>query len=212
MDSCCKIAYDNTFSKRLARLELKSYLKKGPKKTTNYLLEPLKEHDISGSSLLDIGGGVGVVCWELYKRGLGKIYYQDISEAYAAVFKDELSAQNLEDKIEVHIGDYVATHSQFPQVDLVTLDKVICCYEDYQSLVTLSANKARKYYAYTLPLDVWWVKAVSSLGTFFRKLFGNKIATYVHPVARVESIVLAQGFTKVYQKQHREWLTVLYQK
>ena len=212
MDSCCRNTYNNQFSPKLADAEYQDYLKNGPKKTTRYLLEPVMKHELKGASLLDIGGGVGAIIWELWNHGIEKAYYQEISEAYAQSFQLEVSKRGLEEAVKVKVGDFVEDQSSFPVVDVVTLDKVICCYEDFQSLVSASVLKARWIYAYTLPQEVWWVKAVVAVENFFKKYFGDKLVTWVHPVAEVEALVTQAGFRKVYERQHREWLTLVFEK
>ena len=44
------------------------------------------------------------------------------------------------------------------QADLVVLDKVICCYPDFHTQIGSAATKAEKWIAYSLPVDIWWVK------------------------------------------------------
>ncbi len=196
----------------MAEKEYLDYLRNGPKKSTEYLLEPLKDQDLKGASLLDIGGGVGAVVWELWEQGIRKAYYQELSQAYSESFQKEVNKRGLEDSIEISIGDFVDCQQQLPEADIVTLDKVICCYEDFETLVQQSTDKARYLYVYTIPMDVWWVKAVSSAASFFRQLFGDKLRTWVHPVSAVEALTVSCGFDKVYEKQHREWYTVLYKR
>ncbi len=210
MNSCCTTTYNLTFDRKRARREMDQYLKSGPKKSTHYLIGPLKDQALSGTSLLDIGGGTGAIILELFGKEVDCAYYLEISRAYAEVFRDQVVLRSLEEHIEIQTGELTENYQKLPRVDVVTLDKVICCYEDYQQLVKLSLQKARKLYAYTIPRDVWWVKAVNSVSEFFKSLFGNQLPTHVHPVAAIEQMVLALGFEKIYQKTHREWLTVIY--
>ncbi len=212
MNSCCKSTYDTTFDLKRAKKEMAQYLKTGPKKSTHYLIDPLKDQDLSSNSLLDIGGGTGAIILELFGKEIDRAYYLEISDAYSAVFRDQVVLRSLEENIEIQTGDLTENHQKLPRVDVVTMDKVICCYEDYQQLVKLSLQKAVKLYAYTIPLDVWWVKAINSVAEFIKSLFTNQLPTHVHPVGKIEEMVMAQGFRKIYQKSHREWLTVIYSK
>jgi len=43
-------------------------------------------------------------------------------------------------------------------------------------------------------------------------LFQQKFRTYIHSAQAIEKLVLDQGFRKIYQKHHREWMTVVYEK
>ncbi len=211
MNSCCKITYNNTFDLKQARKEMAQYLKSGPKKSTKYLLKPLRERALVEGSLLDIGGGVGALIWELLENEIDHVYYIEISDAYSKVFKEQVVSRSVEKKVNILTGDFTEHHRSLPQVDVVTMDKVICCYQDYRPLVKLSLQKARKVYAYTIPRDIWWVKAVNKVESLI-KSFTNYLRTHIHPTAEIEEMVVSQGFTKIYQKTHREWLTVIYSK
>jgi magnesium-protoporphyrin O-methyltransferase len=211
MDSCCKTTYDTTFDLKRARKEMVQYLKTGPKKSTKYLLEPLRERVQVEGSLLDIGSGVGALIWELLGNGINQAYYIEISDAYSEAFKERVVAKSMEKQVNILTGDFTEHHPNLPDVDVVTMDKVICCYQDYRPLVKLSLKKARKLYAYTIPRDLWWVKAVNKVESLI-KYFGNYLRTHIHPTAEIEEMVVSQGFRKIYQKTHREWLTVIYSK
>jgi predicted RNA methylase len=49
------------FGRRVARIDLRRYRRRGPARTTRLLLEVLASEGIAGSSVLDIGGGVGAI-------------------------------------------------------------------------------------------------------------------------------------------------------
>jgi len=211
MDFCCKTTYDTTFDLKRANKEMTQYLKTGPKKSTKYLLKPLQEWIQVEDSLLDIGSGVGALIWELLENGIDHVHYIEISDAYSKVFKEQVASKALEKQVNILTGDFTEHHPSLPQVDVVTMDKVICCYQDYRPLVKLSLQKARKVYAYTILRDIWWVKAVNKVESLI-KSFTNYLRTHIHPTAEIEEMVVSQGFKKIYQKSHREWLTVIYTK
>ena len=192
MDSCCKITYDATFDLKRAKKEMAQYLKTGPKKSTKYLLEPLQERVQVEGSLLDIGSGVGALIWELLDNGIDHAYYIEISDAYSEAFKEQIVAKSMEKQVNILTGDFTELHPNFPDVDVVTMDKVICCYQDYRPLVKLSLQKARKVYAYTIPRDLWWVKVVNKVESLI-KSFSNYLRTHIHPTAEIEEMGSVTG-------------------
>ena len=210
MNACCNIRYNHTFGMRKAQKEMAHYLKHGPKKSTRWLLEPVLERIREGDSVLDIGGGVGALLLELQKQGIGVSYYMDISESYSAVLYQEVGEKSLKNKISIHTGDFTEKHHLIPQADIVTLDKVLCCYQDFKNLLTLSLQKTRKILAYTVPDSVWWVEMLNGIQTSVKSIFNKQLITYVHPVDKMEALALAQGFHKEFQKKHTGWLTVVY--
>lgn len=212
MDSCCQLAYRHTFDTKRARQEMDEYLKSGPKKSTNYILDPLREHSQSTNSLMDIGSGVGAIIWELLDKGVDRAVYLEISPGYSHVFKEQMKTRSYQNQIQVEMGDFTELHKGLPKVDIVTLDKVICCYGDYKPLVELSLQKCKRLYAYTIPRNVWWVKAVHGVETIIKSFQKNHLHTLIHSTSDIEQKVISAGFKKIYQKFNREWLTVLYER
>ena len=212
MECCCNPAYQEMFDDKSAKKELKRYQSKGVKRSTRPLIAILEKLPVKAASLLDIGGGIGIISFELFKRGLAKSTSVDISAAYAQTFRQEAARSGLADKIEAHTGDFLSIGKEVPDADLVTLDKVICCYKDYQGLINASAAKAKKWYIYTLPRDVWWVRWTQVIGEKVMHLLGSKFESFVHPTAEIEEIVVSYGFRKINTKYNLQWMTVAYEK
>jgi ribosomal protein L11 methylase PrmA len=58
-DQCLGVR--KVFGRRVAGIDLRRYRSRGPARTTRLLLEFLASEGIAGSSVLDIGGGVGAI-------------------------------------------------------------------------------------------------------------------------------------------------------
>lgn len=212
MSCTCCTDYQTTFDRKLAETELADYRSKGLKKMTRPLVEALQKRYLQGLSLLDIGGGIGAIVFELMETGVSKATNVEISQAYLDVFQKEAARRGLSEKTQSLPGDFLDLAPQIEPADIVTLDKVICCYPDYEALVRLSIEKARKYFAFILPRDTWWVKLVEFLEQPRRRWQGKTCKTFVHPVAKIEQLVTAAGFRKIEQITQREWLILVFEK
>lgn len=73
---------ESFFDQKEANKELKGYRKKGPAKTTQMLIDALRAAGVQGSTLLDIGGGVGAIQYELLKAGASGAVSVEASTAY----------------------------------------------------------------------------------------------------------------------------------
>ena len=135
MDCCQCQGIETTFNKKYALKDLNKYREKGPSKTTNSLINFLKTEGVEGKSLLDIGGGVGTIQHELLKLGVTRVINVEASTAYHEVAKEEAEQQGQIDKIQFHKGNFIDLAENIPPVDIVTLDRVICCYPDMEKLV-----------------------------------------------------------------------------
>src|SRR5688500_10156958 len=125
----CQDAED-FFSAKLAEQELAEFRKNGARKTTRILLDRLKQAGVTGFSLLDIGGGIGTIAHELIPSGLKHAFMVDASRAYLRAAQEEAQARGYAEKMDYQYGDFVQVASSIESTDIVTLDRVVCCYPD----------------------------------------------------------------------------------
>ena len=194
----------------MAAKDLKSYRQKGPAKTTNYLLTALKEAGVEGLTLLDIGGGVGIIQHELLPAGVATAVHIDASTAYIETAQKEAKRRGHFDRITYQHGDFVDVAEDVITSDIVTLDRVICCYHDMPSLVNAAATKAEKYIGLVYPRDTWWLKAASRLPNVGFWLFRNPFRIFIHATDAVEAILQQHGFQRLLRKRTFLWQTFLY--
>ena len=151
MDRCC--GHQEAFGEKTAKRDLRRYRRKGPRKTTRQLLDALRERGLDHASVLDIGGGVGVIEHELLDRGASRAQAVDASRAYLRAAREEAERRGHADRLEQHAGDFVELADTVEPADVVTLDRVICCYPEVDALVSLSAAHARRAYGVVYPRD-----------------------------------------------------------
>jgi magnesium-protoporphyrin O-methyltransferase len=201
---------EDTFDTSTAESDLRDYRRHGPGKTARLLIEALKTFGIEGQSLLDIGGGVGVIQHELLKSGASSATHVDASSAYLQAAKREAERQGHADRVHQLHGDFVALAPQIPQADIVTLEKVICCYPDVDALVGLSAARAGRLYGVVFPRDTWWWKIGGRIMNFGLRLQRSTFRIFVHPTERVEAIVRANGLQRRYYRKTLIWQIAVY--
>ena len=206
---CCQ-GYEDTFDTGTAEGDLRDYRRHGPDKTTRLLIEALKTFGIEGQSLLDIGGGVGVIQHELLKSGATSATHVDASSAYLQAAKQEAERQGHADRVHQFHGDFVALAPQIPQADIVTLEKVICCYPDMNALVGLSAARAARLYGVVFPRDTWWWKIGGRVANLFLRLQRSSFRIFVHPTDGVEAVVRRNGLERRYYRRTLIWQIVVY--
>ena len=116
--SCCNYGdYDNAFNQNLAQKELKEYRETGLKKSSQPLMEVLDNLPLKGKSLLDIGGGIGGITFELFKKDIDHATHIDISKASVETFRTELDERSLTGKVNSLNGDFVALADQIAEAE-----------------------------------------------------------------------------------------------
>src|SRR5947199_213845 len=75
----------------------------------------------------------------------------DASAAYLAAAREEAARQGHAERVAYHHGNFVDLAATLPPADIVTLDRVICCYHDMPALVERSSAKAARLYGLVYP-------------------------------------------------------------
>ncbi len=211
--SCCQCqGIESKFDQKRAARELKQYRKAGPSKNTNMLIDALKEEDISGMTHLDIGGGVGTIQHELLKAGVSSCFNVEASLAYVKAVKEEATRQGHADSISHLHGNFIDLAKDVPQRDIVTLDRVICCYHDVSALVGLSSERAERMYGVVYPRNTWWTRILCALANLQFRIQRNPFRTFIHPTEVVEEIVRSKGFVRRFFHEARQWQVVVYER
>jgi len=205
----CKGA-DKLFSGVHVSRELKKYRRKGPRGTTRTLIDALRGEGIDGATLLDIGGGVGAIQHELLRAGATRATGADAATDYLEAARQEAERQGHADRVAFHHGDFVAIAEQLDAADIVTLDRVICCYPDVKALVRASVNKARRLYGVVYPRDVWWTKLGSRFLNLFLWASRNPFRVFVHSSRDVDALVREAGLERRLTRLTPNWQIVLY--
>ena len=192
---CC--GANQLFDEKSAKKELKRYLNKGVKGPTKRLTDAFKKLNLNGLSLLDIGGGIGTISLELIPYGISKVVSIDASSGYLNSAKSEAEKRHYT-FINYHLGDFVAESEQIELHDIVTLDKVLCCYPYVDELLKTSLSKTAKYYALVYPQTHWMAHLSAMFVNLRMKIQRNPFRTFIHSSKLIESAIKDAGFSKIY--------------
>jgi magnesium-protoporphyrin O-methyltransferase len=208
---CCQCqGIEAYFNQKAAAKDLQRYRENGPDKTTRILVDALKAEGVEDMMLLDIGGGVGAIQHELLNAGASSCINVEASKAYIEAAKAEAERRGYGDRVSHQHGNFVDLASNLTPADVVTLDRVICCYHDVQALVGLSSARARRLYGVVYPRDTWWVKLSFAVDNFRYWLRRNPFRVFVHPTEAVDAILRNNGFERRFYREDRTWQMVVY--
>jgi len=207
--NCCQIS-GRTFNDAAARSSLRQYRRHGPANQTRELLAAVRSRRLTDATLLDIGGGVGAIHQELLGDTAAHATHVDASGAYLRAAEEEAARRGNSARVRFIQADFTDVAGDLPPADIVTLDRVICCYPDFRSLLTAAAGHARQVLAMSYPREVWYVRAAVRLMDLFQSLRRDPFRFFVHPVADMEKILEASGLRRVSRKQLGFWEITLY--
>jgi SAM-dependent methyltransferase len=207
--NCCKIT-DNTFGEKDARAGLRSYQRRGPAGQTRELLKAIRSRGLKEAALLDIGGGIGAIHHELLEDAADQATHVDASSAYLRAAQEEAARRGHSRRVKFIQADFTDVASDLPQVDIVTLDRVVCCYRDFRSLLSAAAGRSRQILAMTYPREAWYVRAAIGLMDFVQSIRRDPFRVFVHPVAQMDAVISGAGMHRISLKRLFFWETALY--
>jgi magnesium-protoporphyrin O-methyltransferase len=212
--SCCSHcrAAEGLFDQRDAARRLARYQRYGPEGTSRILVEALRAAGVAGASLLDIGGGVGVVHHELLRAGASRAVDVDASSAAIAVARGESARQGHAEQVTYLHGDLVGLAESIAPAQIVALDRVVCCYPDMPALVGAAAARAERLLGLVYPRDVWWVRAGVGALNVGLALQRTAFRLFCHPTAAVDAELRRAGMAQRLQRLRGPWQVAIYER
>lgn len=210
MGCCGTGVLDQQFGARRAAGDLRRYRRRGPLPTTRLMLRGLTAHLPAGATLLDIGGGIGVLHHELLDRGVSRAWEVEPSTGFVRAAAEEAERRGHTGRIEFINAEVRQAADRLPVADVVTMDRVVCCDPDYESLLPIALGRARRLFACSYPRSRWTTHAWIGVRNAARALRGNEFRSFVHPPDRMEALVRAAGFDLVFQAQTALWRAGVY--
>lgn len=209
--NCCEIT-DNAFTEAEARTELRNYRRRGPAQQTRLILEAIRSLDLRDARLLDIGGGIGVIHHELLRDVAREATHVDASSAYLKEAKQEAARQGHTERVQFIHADFTDVAPEIPEADIVTLDRVVCCYPDFRRLLKAAAEHSGRAFALTYPREIWYLRIGLKIANFFQKLRKDPFRVFLHPVVEMDALLRREGFRRVSFRRLFVWEVALYQR
>ena len=209
--NCCEIT-DNAFSEAEAKAELRNYRRRGPMNQTKLILEAIRSLGLKDANLLDIGGGIGAIHHELLEDVAREATHVDASSAYLKQAKQEAARRGHSDSIRFIHADFTDVASEVRQSDIVTLDRVVCCYPNFRGLLTAAADHSQRALVFTYPRETWYLRVALQIANLFQRLRRDPFRVFLHPVAEMDALLKGKGFRRLSLRRLFVWEMALYQR
>jgi 2-polyprenyl-3-methyl-5-hydroxy-6-metoxy-1,4-benzoquinol methylase len=209
--NCCEIT-DNAFTEAEAKSQLRNYRKRGPANQTKLILQAIRSLGVEHVNLLDIGGGVGIIHHELLEDVAQEATHVDASSAYLKEAKAEATRRGHSEHVRFIHADFTNIASELPTADIVTLDRVVCCYPDFRRLLTAAAEHSRLALALTYPRETWYMRLGLRIINFFQRLRKDPFRVFLHPVVEMDSLLKREGFERISLRRLFVWEMAFYRR
>jgi 2-polyprenyl-3-methyl-5-hydroxy-6-metoxy-1,4-benzoquinol methylase len=204
MPGCCDgDGYDAVFNDRFARKVARRYRRRGLNATSTQMVEFLSAHGLEGASVLEIGGGVGEIQIELLRRGAARVTNLEISANYEAEAAQLLEHSGFSERVTRRRLDIAQSPASVEPADIVVLHRVVCCYADYQALLSAAGSHAQRLLVFSHPPRNVRSRMAIWAENFVRRLRGDSFRAFVHPPGAMVSVLNDAGLTTRFV--HRGW-------
>ena len=198
------------FDHKMARRQLRQYRRKGPGKATRRLIHAVAPGGVEGRTFLDIGGGVGAIQHELMDRGAASGTSADAASAYLAAARAEAEARGYAERVQYVDGDFVKRAGELEPADIVTLDRVVCCYPDMPALLGAAAPLARRALGLVFPRGTRFIRSGVALVNLIQRLRKHPFRVFVHDPAEIEALLQRHGLSRRYLRDGFLWRVVVF--
>lgn len=210
--ACCShcAGIEREFGDGTAAADLWRYRRFGPLPATRALLGALRRAGVGGATLLDVGGGVGTIHHELLAAGASRAVHVDASAAYLDAAREEARRRRHDGRVEFRHGDFVELAPDVAPADVVTLDRVICCYPDMERLVGRAAERASRLLGLVFPREAWWMRPLFPAANGWFRLRRCPFRIFLHSGEAIDAAVRAGGLRRVFHRYSGMWQVAVY--
>jgi magnesium-protoporphyrin O-methyltransferase len=206
MTGCCNArGCDEFFTTAMAKRAADRYRRKGVDKTGERILAFLEERGVDGASVLEVGGGIGDVQVELLKLGAARTVNLELSPAYDAEAARLVDDAGFHGRAERRIHDIAADPAGIEPADVVVLNRVVCCYPEYERLLGAAADHARRLLVFSYPPRNALSRLLLGSQNVLFRLRRREFRVFAHPPASMLAVLEERGFALTYAHQPIVW-------
>ena len=207
----CLLGTDDFFTK-YSKKYLKRYRRRGLAKEQKHLIEGITMTDIAGKSILDIGCGIGGIHLEMLKQGAYNAVGVEISNGMIEAARQLSKEMEFENRTRHLHGDFLEMDGKIPPADITILDKVLCCYENVNTLIDKSVKKTQSIYALSFPRPHWAIKFIFHIPILAGKLLRWKFRPYWHDWFAILTMIKKLGFKQQYHRNTFLWSVYVFER
>jgi magnesium-protoporphyrin O-methyltransferase len=184
-------------------------------KITATLVEALDDLGLRGRSVLDVGCGSGDLALAALARGADRATGFDLGPGAIRAARSLAAERGLAARVRFEVGD--GADVPLPPSDVVTLNRVLCCYPNIDALLENTLAATGSTYAFTAPRDRGVRGAGNRVWTRFENAWYRLrpkrykgFRTFVHDLGAVDARIRAAGFEPARREPHGTWDLAIY--
>jgi 16S rRNA G966 N2-methylase RsmD len=193
------------FGARFSHRMASRYRKHGLDKTARTIVELLEQSGVVGATVLEIGGGAGEIQLELLKRGAASATNLELSPAYEPEAAALIAEAGFTGRVQRRLVDIATDPAAVQSADIVVLNRVVCCYPDYATLLGAAADHARQQLVFSHPPRNPVSRAVVATQNLLLRIAGRDFRVFTHPPAAMLAVLAERGLQLRAVHRGRVW-------
>ena len=204
--NCCSPkGYCWIFSERRARAEAKRYRRKGLDVTSRRIVDFLKQQGVHGRTLIEVGGGVGGIQIDLLKAGVASAISIELTPTYEEAAWALLREAGLADRVERKVMDFAEAAAEVKAADIVIMNRVVCCYPDYERLLGAAAQRARRLLVFSYPPRNAFSRLFVRAENLAFRLLRREYRSFAHPPSAMLGLLGERGLRRTFAHHSPVW-------
>ena len=205
MGCCDPGRYGQLFNERFARRVARRYRKRGLDKHSQRIADFLRANGLEGATVLEIGGGVGEIQVELLKAGAARSVNLELSQEYEGEARRLAEENGVADRIDRRFEDIATEPEAVEPAEVVVLNRVVCCYPDYERLLGAAADHARRLLVFSYPPRNTMSRSIVTLTNWLQAVRGSDFRAFTHPPSAMLSVLDRRGLRRTYEHHGLVW-------
>ena len=177
---CSSPGNDDRFDRTTARAVARRYRWFGLSPNERRLVRALGQRGLTGTRVLEIGGGLGQLQLALLEHGAAQATNLDLSPNWDRDAVALAADRGVAGRVTRLTGD-ATDPPPLPEADVVVLHRVVCCTDDWRAMLDTALRVGPRLVAVTFPRDTWWVRALARIGNALERRRGRAFRMRIHP-------------------------------
>jgi len=209
MPGCCNPrGCDQLFGARFAQHAAGRYRKRGLDRPARRMVEFLEGQRLEGATVLEVGGGVGELQIELLKRGAARAVNLELSPGYEQEAARLAREAGVEERVERRLLDIAVDPAAVEPADIVVLNRVVCCYPDYERLLAAAGDHARRLLVFSHPPRNLVSRALIGASNLAFRLLRREFRAFAHPPQAMVAVIARRGLRPAFLHRGLPWRVV----
>jgi magnesium-protoporphyrin O-methyltransferase len=193
------------FGDRFARGLARRYRRRGLGRVEQRIVDFCADRGLDGATVLEIGGGVGELQLELLRRGAATATNLELVDSYDEEARALAASADMADRVHRRQLDVAVSPDEVAPADIVVLHRVVCCYPDYELLLSAAADHARRVLVFSHPSRNLLTRTMVGFENGWFRFTGNTFRTFAHPPQAMLDVARARGLDLTYRHTGGVW-------